>query len=595
MLPQPVPSGESRREVGLSSTQPAGERWRHAFGLLRDYWMSKEWKFAWSALTVLIAFQFGGAWLFVLMNRWQQRFFDGVENRDVAGFGSLLIAFVGILALQMVYVTFEPYLRRMLCLRWRIHLTETYLDRWLSRNRYAEIERLRMIDNPDQRIADDIAFIANPNEGMLSILISLVGAVVSGASSIMILSETAAPIRLAFMGWQVVIPGSTIIYAVLYVLVSSVIMVLLGKPYIRAMMRWQHREADFRSNLIHVRRNAPQIGLADSVPSERLSLGSALQNVYLAQRSVIRSLIGLNAGNGLYDRLGSIIPLFILVPRYFAGAITFGQVMGGRDAFQALVPQLGFFVHLYPNIATQISYINRLKALDDAIDDQRPAGIISIVGTPAGVAVEAIGLTIRRPHGEALIDIGNWRVQTGERWVIRGASGAGKSTLLRAIAGLWPDGTGQVALADRTTAMFVPQRLYLPLGALKAAICFPDTAEEHDDASIAALLESVHLSHLVDDMHAVRMWAEELSPGEQQRLALARILLQRPSLLILDEATSALDPDNTRHFHDMLERHLPAVTLISVVHDERLHRYHEHALVIEDGRGVPGPIEDASK
>ena len=178
---------------------------------------------------------------------------------------------------------------------------------------------------------------------------------------------------------------------------------------------------------------------------------------------------------------------------------------------------------------------------------------------------------------------------------ITGESGAGKSTLLRAIAGLWPDGTGQVALADRTTAMFVPQRLYLPLGALKTAICFPDTAEEHDDASIAALLDSVHLSHLVDDMHAVRMWAEELSPGEQQRLALARILLQKPSLLILDEATSALDPDNTRHFHDMLERHLPAVTLISVVHDERLHRYHEHALVIEDGRGVPGPIEDASK
>lgn len=594
MLPQPVPSGESRRETGLARPQPAGERWRHAFGLLRDYWTSKDWKFAWGALIVLMAFQFAGAWLFVMMNRWQQRFFDGVENRDMAGFASLLTAFIGILALQMIFVIVEPYIRRMLCLRWRIHLTETYLDRWLSRNRYAEIERLRMIDNPDQRIADDIKFVADPEVGTLSILTSLLSAVVSAGSSIMILLETSAPIRFALFGWPVSIPGGTIVYAVLYVLVSSVVMVLLGKPYIRAMMVWQHREADFRSNLIHVRRNAPQIGLADAVGAERLSLRSAVQNVYFASRSVIRSLIGLNAANGLYDRLGSIIPLFILVPRYFAGAITFGQVMGGRDAFQALVPQLGFFVHLYPRMATQISYINRLKALDDAIDHERPAGITAGVVSSPGVAVATEGLVIRRPHGEPLVEVGDWQVRRGERWVIRGPSGAGKSTLLRALAGLWPDGVGRVALADRSTAMFVPQRLYLPLGTLKAAICFPDAAEDHDDAAIAALLDSVHLSHLAEDMHALRMWSEELSPGEQQRIALMRILLQRPDLLILDEATSALDPANTRHFHDLLGRNLPGITIISVVHDALLHRYHDHALVIADGRATAGPLEPQS-
>ncbi|MEG3092724.1 ABC transporter ATP-binding protein/permease [Sphingomonas sp. PB1R3] len=591
MLPQPVPSGESRRETGLALPQPAGERWRHAFDLLRDYWTSKDWKFAWGALIVLMAFQFAGAWLFVIMNRWQQRFFDGVENRDVAGFASLLTAFIGILALQMVFVILEPYIRRMLCLRWRIHLTETYLDRWLSRNRYAEIERLRMIDNPDQRIADDIKFVADPEVGTLSILTSLVYSIVSAISSIMILLETSGPIRFALFGWRVSIPGGTVVYAALYVLVSSVVMVLLGKPYIRAMMGWQHREADFRSNLIHVRRNAPQIGLADAVATERLSLRSAVQNVYLTSRSVIRSLIGLNAANGLYDRLGSIIPLFILVPRYFAGAITFGQVMGGRDAFQQLVPQLGFFVHLYPRIATQISYINRLKALDDAIDHERPMGITANVGTSEGIAVATAGLLIRRPHGEPLVEVGDWQVRTGERWVIRGPSGAGKSTLLRALAGLWPDGVGQVALADRSAAMFVPQRLYLPLGTLKAAICFPDAPEDHDDAAIAALLDMVHLSHLADDLHGLRMWSEELSPGEQQRVALMRILLQKPDLLILDEATSALDPANTQHFHDLLGQHLGDVTIISVVHDERLHRYHDHALVIADGRATAGRLE----
>ncbi len=590
MLPQPVPSGESRRETGLARPQPAAERWRHAFGLLRDYWTSKDWKFAWGALILLMAFQFAGARLFVMMNRWQQRFFDGVQNRDIAGFASLLTAFIGILALQMIFVTVEPYVRRMLCLRWRIHLTETYLDRWLSRNRYAEIERLRMIDNPDQRIADDIKFVADPELGTLSILISLVSAIVSAGTSIMILLETSAPIRFTLLGLAVSIPGGTIVYAVLYVLASSVVMVLLGKPYIRAMMGWQHREADLRSNLVHVRRNAPQIGLVDAVGAERLSLSSAVQNVYFAWRSVVRSLIGLNAANGLYDRLGSIIPLFILVPRYFAGAITFGQVMGGRDAFQALVPQLGFFVHLYPRMATQISYINRLKALDDAIVHERPAGIAAGVSLSSGVAVATTGLVIRRPHGEPLVEVGDWQVCRGERWVIRGPSGAGKSTLLRALAGLWPDGAGQVALADRSTTMFVPQRLYLPLGTLKAAICFPDRVEDHDDAAIAMLLDRVHLSHLADDMHALRMWSEELSPGEQQRIALMRILLQKPNLLILDEATSALDWANTQHFHELLGQYLPDVTIISVVHNEHLHRYHDHALVIADGRATAGPL-----
>ena len=591
MVPQPAPSAETRRETGLAGAQPAGQRWRHVFGLLRGYWTSPDWKVAWALLIVVVALQFGGTWTFVMMNRWQQRFFDGVERRDVAGFASLATAFAGILALQMVFVVVEPYVRRILCLRWRVHLSETYVDRWLLRNRYAEIERLRLIDNPDQRIADDIRFITDPEFGTMSIFTGLVSALTAAASAIVILLETSVPVRATLWGWQVAIPGSMVLYALLYILASSVVMVLLGKTYIRAMMAWQHREADFRSSLMHVRRNAAQIGLADAVGVERRSGHSAIRNIYTSWRRVIRSLIGLNAATGLFDRLGSIFPLFILVPRYFAGKISFGQVMSGRDAFQQLVMQFGFFVRLYPRLATQISYITRLKALDDAIAGDRPPGITAAAGTAAGVVVATTRLALRRPNGEPLVDVGDWQVGVGERWAIRGPSGSGKSTLLRALAGLWPDGTGAVALADRTTAMFVPQRLYLPLGTLKTAICFPDRPENHDDAAIAALLTDVDLGHLAADMHGLRMWSEELSPGEQQRIALIRILLQRPSLLILDEATSALDPANARHFDDMIESRLPGVTIISAVHDERLHRHHSHALVIADGRATAGPVE----
>lgn len=594
MMPQPVPTGESRRETGLSPAQPVGARWRHAWNFYRDYWVSSDWKVAWAGLLILIAFNISGGYLFVMMNRWQQAFFNSVEARDVGAFVGMILTFAALLALQMLFVVIQPVVKYTLCLRWRVHMTDKYVDRWLSRNRYAEIERLRMIDNPDQRIADDLRFITDPLLGSMVILLDLIGSVVLAWAAITILLETSETLNFSLFGYPVTLPGSTVWYAVAYVLVSSVVMMLLGKPYIRAMMRWQHREADFRSGLLHVRRNAAQIGLADAVRIERGALKIQLGAIRQSWRSVILSSIGMNTANGLYDRLGSIIPLFILVPRYFAGAISFGQVMGGRDAFQQLVPTLGFFVHFYPRIATQISYINRIKALDDAIDDARRVGIVAGAGTADGVALATHGLLLRRPHGAPLVEVGDWQVRRGERWVIRGASGAGKSTLLRALAGLWPDGEGQVALADRTTAMFVPQRLYLPSGSLKAALCFPDLPHAHDDAAIVALLDRVHLGHLADDLHAVRMWQEELSPGEQQRVALARILLQQPALLILDEATSALDPANTEHFHAQIAQDLPGVTLVSVVHDERLHRYHDHALVIADGGVTAGPIERAS-
>lgn len=591
MLPQPVPSGESRRETGLASPQPAGERWRHAFGLLRDYWTSKDWKFAWAMLIVVLGFEFGGAYLYLQTNRWQQHFFDGLQQRDIRVFVPLIGMFFVIMTVQLVFMVLDPLTRGMLGLRWRTYLTNRYVDRWMDRHRYSEIERLRMIDNPDQRIAEDIRLVTDVGIGLLSLIVGAVGATAQSIVMIRILLETAAPIRFTAFGHAIAIPGSTVWYAILYVLVMSVIMVKLGQPYIRATMRWQHREADFRANLIHVRRNAPQIGLANAVATERLSLRETFDAVRLSFRSVILTQLGFTAANGLYDRLAANIPLFLLAPRFFAGSISFGQMMGARDAFQQLTPQLGYFVHLYPRLATQIAYLNRLKALDDAIDDERPMGISVRAGAPDGVALATSDLLLRRPHGERLVLVGDWQVRTGERWVIRGPSGAGKSTLLRALGGMWPEGQGQVALADRSTAMFVPQRLYLPLGTLKAAICFPDRPEDHDDATIAALLDAVHLGHLADDLHALRLWAEELSPGEQQRIALARILLQRPSLLILDEATSALDPANTQHFHDLIAARLPGVTLVSVVHDERLHRYHSHALVIADGHAIARPLE----
>jgi putative ATP-binding cassette transporter len=275
----------------------------------------------------------------------------------------------------------------------------------------------------------------------------------------------------------------------------------------------------------------------------------------------------------------------VLVRRYFGRLISFGQVMADQSAFAQLVGSLSYFVQAYAGIGALIASINRLKALDDAVDFNRPRGIsVEVGGAPEGVIVATRELKLRRPHGEPLLDVGEWTVRLGERWVVQGPSGAGKSTLLRAIAGLWPDGSGAVYMSDRRSAMLVPQRLYLPLGTLSDAVCFPDHAEQHEKAVVIDLLNRVGLSAHVHDMNEVRIWQEDLSPGEQQRIALARILLHRPNLIVLDEATSALDHDNACFFHETLLHELPGLTVISVVHDTTMLNYYTECLKIVDGR-----------
>lgn len=592
MIPQPVQSGEARRESGLADPQRSGVRLRHAWSLFSGYWTSRDWKFAWFALFALLFFQFGAAYILVAANRWERDFFDSIEARNAALFGSLIFVFLGILAMQVMLILTEGFIDRLLSIRWRNYLTDRYLDRWMSRNRYAEIERLRIIDNPDQRIADDLEKITNATFGVLSITLRMIGAIVTGISFAVILMETAPPIRFTLFGTAVSIPGSTVWYAVGFVLLSAWITAKIGQPFIRASMRQQHREADFRAGLIHVRRNAPQIGLAGGVSIERESLRQSFDEVRRNFRSVIYTSLGITAAQSVFERTVTVLPLFLLVPGYFAGGMTFGQLMGARDAFQRLAFQLGYFIQAFERIGLQVSYFNRVKGLDDAIDDDRPAGIGVVTGVPPGVALSTTGLVLRRPHGESLVEIGNWTVRSGERWGLRGPSGAGKSTLVRAMAGLWPDGEGRIALAEGMTAMFVPQRLYLPLGTLKAAICFPARPETQDDAQIRALLHRVRLGHLADDLHGLRLWQEELSPGEQQRVALARVLLHRPTLLVLDEATSALDPENARYFYDNLRHVLPDATVVSVLHDEALLAHHTHVLTIADGTATASRRDD---
>ncbi|MDM8010900.1 MAG: ABC transporter ATP-binding protein/permease [Parasphingorhabdus sp.] len=595
MIPAPANVEETRREAGLRSTQPARERFAHAWRLTTRYYMSEDWKAAWFLLILYAALSLGGVYTFILLNQWQRDFFDSIEQRQSGLFITLIFTFLLISAFQVAVIVVNNLVSWTLSMRWRNWLTNWYMDRWFARDRFYEIERLRMIDNPDQRIAEDIKNFTLITQGnsLVGIGVGIIGSLVSAVSFGYILLQTSGALVIPVAGYQISLPGGDLLwFSIAYVLFGSIVITWIGRPYIRRRMREQHYEADFRTNLIHVRRNGEQIAFSRTQDMERRGLRQSFSHIRRNWYRLMWANIGLSAGSSIYERVMTVIPLFLTVPRFFAGLISFGQVMAARDAFTQFSSSLSYFVQVYPGLAVQIANINRLKALDDAIDDERPRGIAFLPGAAdEGISIHVKNLELRRPNGAPLIALDEWKVCDGQRWVIEGPSGAGKTTLLRAIAGLWPDGAGSVAMTRHGTAMLVPQRLYLPMGTLKNAICFPDQAEDHDDATVQALLEKVRLGAHADDMHQLRMWQDELSPGEQQRVALARILLQRPTLLVLDEATSALDADNAAHFYEAVQEAIPEVTMVSVVHNEKLAAYHTHRLLIEDGYATKSIIE----
>jgi vitamin B12/bleomycin/antimicrobial peptide transport system ATP-binding/permease protein len=590
MVPEPENVEETRRQAGLSPSQPVGARIAHAFRLLSRYFVSHEWKSAWALLIAYFAFNLIDVYFQLWFNRWDKKFYDTIEHRAFAVFGAMVAMFIVANCAHLLLGLLRSIVEWTISIRWRRFLTGWYLDRWFNRNRFYEIERLRLIDNPDQRIAEDVqAFSALGGVGgghfsLVVICINLITNVVSAFTFGALLMQTARPIAFSLFGHHYSVPGDMLWYATAYAMVGTVAITWIGRPFVRRMMRQQHYEANFRANLIHIRRNSEQIAFARSKAMEERGLRGAFSNIVSNWFQLMWANLGLNIGNGLFMPLGSVIPLFVTAPRYFAGEISFGDVMAAQGAFMTFAGTLSYFISAYPAIATQVANINRLKGLDDAIDQVRPWGIDFDEGRlDPQVRIVATGLSLNRPHGEPLISIGDWTVRDGERWVIEGPSGAGKTTLLRAVAGLWPDGHGGVTMIGRNKAMLVPQRLYMPIGTLKESICLPDRSEAHDDATIAALLEQVGLAVHMPAMHQIRIWQEELSPGEQQRVALARILLHRPELLILDEATSALDIGNATHFHELLLETMPHLTLVSIVHNDLLRPFYTHQLRVADG------------
>jgi putative ATP-binding cassette transporter len=557
--------------------------------MTRPYWFSEDRWVAWGLLLAVIALNLGTVYINVLLNKWNNTFYDALQDKDYTVFFHQVIRFSWLAGLYIVFAVYQFYLNQMLQIRWRRWLTERYLRGWLTEGAYYRMQFVAgNADNPDQRVAEDVPqFIAST----LSLGIGGMQAVVTLISFVAILWGLSGTVTLP--GSSIRLPGYLVWAALLYALAGTWLTDRIGRPLVRLNFDQQRYEADFRFNLVRFRENAEGVALyhgeADELRTFRDRFGSIVRNWWSIMRRQKR-LTWLTAG---YGQAAIIFPLIVVAPRYFRGQILLGGLMQTASAFGQVQDSLSFIVSSYTDIAAWRAVVERLTGFQSAIalahsQAATKSGLHRAFGNGGGLIVDRVELDL--PGGQPLIADVNLSLGRGESALLSGPSGVGKSTLLRAIAGIWPFGRGEIRVPSNTRLLFLPQKPYLPIGTLREVVSYPMPAGGVDDTNLREAIRSVGLPELADRLDDSSHWALQLSPGEQQRIAFARALVQKPDLLFLDEATSAVDEPTEARLYRLVRDRLPRTTLFSVGHRATLRPFHDRQLYLQPGSDGPASI-----
>ncbi|KVO21001.1 ABC transporter ATP-binding protein [Burkholderia ubonensis] len=565
---------------------PQDERPVSAWSLIKPYWVSSEWKVAWGLLVAIIVMNLTSVWLSVRFNTWYGQFTNALQAKDARHFPHLMLVFCAIAFGAIILFVFSRYLRQMLGFRWRQWLTNQFLDEWLNDRAFYRIERDRLTDNPDQRITDDLQAFATTT---LVLSLELLSTAVSLVSFIVILWTLAGPLTIPIGGTSVVIPGYMVWVAALYALLGSYLMHRAGHPLVSINYQQQKVEADFRFGMIRVRENAEQIAFYDGAAFENSNARNIFERVRENWWRLMKYTMRLNFVLNFYSQIANIFPLIAAAPAYFAGAFSFGTLMQISQAFGNVSDSFSWFINSYSTLVEWRATVNRLREFKRVMRASHLKESVSPATEHGGINLHYVdserlstsSLKLALPNGDALADIGSVTIEPGSRWLVIGKSGSGKSTFMRALAGLWPFGDGAIDAPVSARMMFVPQTSYLPIGTLKAALTYPATADTYSDDACRDALRACRLEEYVDRLDETAHWTRVLSPGEQQRLAGARVLLHKPDFLFLDEATSALDTDNEARLYHLFNERLPQAAIVSIAHRESLAAYHGGTINVE--------------
>ena len=552
-----------------------GNFWR----LSKPFWVSEEKWRAIALLIFVIGLNLSIVYMSVLFNDWSRVFYDSLQKLDQVTFWRELKHFAWLVTPWIGIQVCMLYFRQMLEIKWRRWATNFYSKRWMQNQNFYRIQLTdSSTDNPDQRIAEDVDQFVSLTLGLT---LGLLRNVVSLVTFIIILWSLSAPIRFILAGNNMVIPGDLVWAAIIYALIGTAITIWIGRPLVSLNYIQQHREADFRFSLVRVRENAESIAMYKG----ELHEGSQLNVLFTKIVTNFRAIMGLNARvvgfTAFWSQFAVVFPLLIVAPRFFAGQILFGGLMQIRSAFAEVFDALSFIMDSFRTMATWKAVIDRLVTFEASLNAAQALPRLQTEVIAQGLALN--NLSISKPNGEALLTDLNLQLQAGDTLLVRGASGAGKSTLLRAMAGIWPYAVGSIGLQANTTTLYLSQKPYMPLGSLRTALYYPQPAQ-YEETKIVELLALAGLSHLLPRLDETDAWSHVLSLGEQQRVALLRVLLQKPDFLFMDESTSALDVAGEARLYAAVVECMQHGVIVSVGHRIGLAEYHR--LVLEcEGQG----------
>ncbi len=563
--------------------------WHASWGLIAPYWKSSDKWIARLLLASVVSLALGMVYLNVLFNDWNRDFYNALENKNFEVFKEQLWQFSILAFIFIVVAIYKIYLTQALEIRWRAWMTKQYMKDWLENQSYYRIEQTGTADNPDQRIAEDLKYLTS---GSLSLSLGLLSSVVTLLSFVGILWSVSGPISFVIAEQELHIPGYMVWFALLYAGVGSLLVAWIGKPLIKQNYNQQKFEADFRFGLIRIRENAEAIALYRGEQEEQQSLQGHFKEIQNNWWSIMKTTKKLNIASTFYAQFAVIFPFLVGAPRYFSGAITLGGLMQISSAFGQVQSALSWFIDAFGQLAEWKASVNRLSSFHSAIlDMQKEQAGISITHNNVGaLLIEQLSLEL--PNGIKITEKFDAIIHDGERILVSGPSGCGKSTLFRAMADIWPYGSGTIEIPASKKLLFLPQKSYLPIDSLRAAINYPAAATAYKDLAIIHYLELCRLTHLIPKLDEVDNWSHRLSPGEQQRLAFVRALLHRPNTLFLDEATSAVDAETEKELYELIIRELPDSTIISIAHRASVASYHTRTWRFEPIEQTDNQIAD---
>jgi vitamin B12/bleomycin/antimicrobial peptide transport system ATP-binding/permease protein len=533
-------------------------------------------------LGAVIAIELASVAINVILNQWYNRFYNTLQDHNWAAFVSAILFFCVIAAIYTVLAVYQNYLNLWLQIRWRRWMTQTYLRQWLNTANHYRMQMLGdAADNPDQRIADDLQMFV---QSTLSIGIGLLSSIVSLCSFVVILWTLSAEAPLHLFGASFTIPGYLVWAALIYAVIGTTLTHLIGWRLIPLNFQQQRFEADFRFNLVRTRENSEQVAALHGEAAERERLSDRFGLIIANWIAIMNRQKKLMFFTQSYSQASVIFPYLMVSPVYFSGAMQLGGLMQTASAFNSVQTALSYFISSYQAIAQYQSVVQRLSGFEDAIAAGRAAAlvppVIEVVPRADAAAIAIDQLHVRLPDGKPLINAEYIALAPGERVLVTGPSGAGKSTLFRALTGIWPFGSGRVTVPADAKVMLLPQRPYFPIATLAAAVSYPAKAGSFDDARIAEAVAAVGLPQWSERIGEEAHWNRMLSQGEQQRLAVARALLQAPDYLFLDEATASLDEAAEAMLYRLLQERLKGTTIISIGHRSTLGAFHRRRIEV---------------